>query len=168
VKIIEHQGTPEQKVRQETIVFDRSHSMKVELKDGRRTSLAQVSLASSSRPKSTTAAAPKRGGDTLSRLRALADPMLEVNTGMRGGMASSGVPVEGKLDLNALQRSLVKKEPAFQFQVPSTVANGLDFTGQVTLLPDGQQRVTFNPVFQTVSKIQAQQAVNNPIIPGGQ
>jgi hypothetical protein len=167
LKIIEHQGTPQQKVRQETIVFDRSHSMKFVLDDGRRTSLAQVSPTASQRPKSTAAAAPATKGDTLSKLRALADPTLEVNTGMKGGMASPGVPTENKIDLNALERNLVKKEPAVQFQVASAVPNGLDFAGQVTLLPDGQQRVTFNPVFQTMSKVQSGPLVNNPLIPGG-
>src|SRR5262249_6139321 len=62
LKIIEHQGTPQQKVRQETIVFDRSHTLKVELKEGRRTALAQVSPASFQRPKSPVAETPKRGG----------------------------------------------------------------------------------------------------------
>jgi tetratricopeptide (TPR) repeat protein len=169
VKIIEHQGTPQQTVRQETIVFDRTYTLKTTLKEGRRTSLAQVSLTALVRPKRPVVTTPAVGKDTLSKLRALADPTLEVNTGMKGGVAAAGVPTESRIDLNALQRNLAKKDPSFQVQVTAAGMPGMDFTSQTTLLPDGQHaRVTFNPVFETVNKIQTMQAVNNPLIPGGQ
>src|SRR5262249_25279168 len=52
LKIIQHQGTPKEKVHQETIVFDQTATRKVALMDGRRTSMAQVPPPALTRPRS--------------------------------------------------------------------------------------------------------------------
>ena len=99
VRIIQHQGTPQETQRLETVVFDRVHSLKINLDRGRRTSLAQVSADASYRATDTSGKAADRGGNIINKLRCLVDPDLDLNpSGLRGGTTSQGVPVEPKYD----------------------------------------------------------------------
>jgi len=93
--IIEHQGTPQETQRRETVVFDREQTVTVALNQGRRTVSAQVP-AEASWPRSHVVKQPtKKDWDVMTKMRALADPELEASlVGMQGGASSFGVPVQ--------------------------------------------------------------------------
>ncbi len=160
LKITENQGSPRESVRQETIVIDRSHALTVNVASGRRSAVAQVP-ATPARPRSLNV---QTGGDTLSRLRNLADPTIEVNTGMKGGLASSGLPVELKQPLGLPLKD--STPPAYQTRIAS-VANGMDMIAKVTVMPDGRPAWSVTPVYETASRLSTKPVVDLPLIPGG-
>jgi tetratricopeptide (TPR) repeat protein len=162
LRIIQNQGTSRENLRQETIIIDPSHTLTVSVLDGRRNALAQVPP-TSSRPQTRIAQTP-RGGDTMTRLRGLADPTVEVNTGLRGGIASSGTPVERARP--PLAPPNPKAQVAYQTRV-ATVPNSMDVIAKMTVLPDGRRGWSVSPVFETAGRVQATAVVNLPLIPGG-
>ncbi len=166
VKIIEHQGTPQERVRQETIVFDRTHTMRLGLDGGRRLSVAHVSPAvANSRPRTELVKEPS-GGDIRNKLRALADPeYATVNTGMVGGMASLGVPVEPRPS-DRLPSRMPTEAVAYQ-TMSAALPNSLDLAAQATVSADRKYvRLTLSPVFQTSARNDSGPLVTNPLIPG--
>jgi hypothetical protein len=167
LEIIQHQGTPQESRRRETVVFDRLHTMTFSLPDGRRTSLAQVPPPDANRPKEPEVK-PADGDRVLTKLRALADPtFVGSDSGLRGGVASLGVPAETKYMAKTPERNPAEVL-AYQAKVDSFAGNGLDMTAQAVVSPDRRYvRLSMTPVFQTLAKAQAGPLVNNPLIPGG-
>jgi hypothetical protein len=162
LKITENQGTPHEKVRHESIAIDRAHMVTVNVADGRRKSVAEVPPVPA-RPR-TPALPAANGGDTLARLRGMADPSVEVNTGMKGGLASSGTPVERRAP--QVLPSDTKGQLAYQEKVP-TVPNGVDMVAKMTMLPDGRRGWSVSPVFESLSQRTGAPLVTLPLIPGG-
>jgi tetratricopeptide (TPR) repeat protein len=162
LEIIRNQGTPEEQRTRTTFVFDRTHTLTVDLKEGRRKEVAQVPPSSSvQRPKAVSVASSDR---VLNKLRALADPDLAVSDGgMRGGVSSSG----------AAAQSGIKGPENFTAEsyagaVKSLVNGGMDLTAQAALSQDRRfVRVSLAPVFQTIGQTQSVSLVANPVIPGG-
>ena len=166
VKIIQHQGTPQETVRQETVVLDQTRMLRLSLEGGRRLSVAHVAPANANaRPRTELVKEPS-GGDIRNKLRALADPeYAPVNTGMVGGMASLGVPMEPRL-LDKLPSRLPTEAVAYQTQSAS-LRNSLDLAAQATVTADGRYvRLSLSPVFQTAARNDSGPLVSNPLIPG--
>lgn len=167
VQVIEHQGTSEERiVLRESLAFDRTHKLKVQLKDGRRTSVAQVSpYALARKPVKEQVT---EGGNVLNKLRALADPELGHGGGVRGGVSAGGTsaPVARS---QRFDPATALAQPAFQEKVTSFVNTGLEMTLQPIVSPDKQViGVSLNPVIQTLEKAPASAPVIvNPVIPGG-
>src|SRR5262249_17940814 len=92
VQVIEHQGTPQERiVLRESVPYDRNQPIKVKLKEGRRTSVAQVSPLALAR--TTVKETGGDGGDILNKLRALADPDFSPAGSVRGGVSGPGTAV---------------------------------------------------------------------------
>jgi hypothetical protein len=160
LKITVNQGTANESVRLETVTIDRPHTTKVDLAAGRRTSVAQVPP-TTSRAKSTAGKDQPRG-DTLTKLRNLADPTLDLNTGMRGGFAS-GI---GGRDAPPSAPVRDRGEPASYQNRVASVHGGMEWTAKATRMSDGTYGMSMSPVFQTMSRMQGTPVVNLPLIPG--
>jgi tetratricopeptide (TPR) repeat protein len=166
LEVIEHQGTPEETHRRETIAFDRTHALTVILNDGRRHSVAQVPPPSALQKKATIARAesPDR---VFTKLRALADPDLTLaEPGMKGGAGSLGRP-SGQDGGAGLMPPGQPGQQIFQGNI-SRFGNGADLTAQATVSPDRRYvRLSLAPVFDTVTGVQPSPFLNLPGLPGG-
>jgi hypothetical protein len=166
LKIIQHQGTPDESVQQETIVFDRTHTLQVVLKEGRRKSLAQVPPPTVHQRKSV--ARSPSGSEIRNKLLALADPDgYGVNRGMRGGVTSAGMPTDSDFKDSLPSGRQGGGQVVFQGRVTS-VPNAMDLAAQAVVSADRRYvRLSLAPVFQTVTTVIPTQIVNVPGIPGG-
>jgi tetratricopeptide (TPR) repeat protein len=167
LKIIQHRGTPQETVQQETIVFDQTHTLRLSLKDGRRQAVAHVpSPNANERPRTQLVKEPN-GGDIRNKLRSMADPeFASVNTGMVGGMASLGVPVEPQLRPDLRPDRIQTEAIAYQTRSAS-LPNSMDLAAQATVSADRKYvRVSLSPVFQTATRTDSGPLVTNPLIPG--
>jgi hypothetical protein len=166
LEIIQHQGTPRESRRRETIVFDRKHTLALSLDEGRRTTAEYVPPPVANKPATSTleAASPDR---VLNKLRAKADPELTgaEGTGMRGKLASLGVPLPTRPPRVPEQSGL--DQVVYQTKVQPAIASSADLKAQVTVLPDQGPVVKLSPVFESVSKASARPTLINPLIPGG-
>jgi tetratricopeptide (TPR) repeat protein len=162
LEIAMNQGTAQESRERHTIVVDRGHKMKLVLGQGRRTSVASVPLTPPTRRKDKELERVD-GNRILSKLRALADGSGIVETGMAGGLNSTGVAANTKP--SAPPRGSIE-ELAYQTKVAPFVSNSMDLTAQAVVAADGSYvKLSMAPVFQTTSRTQP--VVNHPLIPGG-
>jgi hypothetical protein len=167
LEIVQHQGSRDETRHRETIVFDQAHTLTINLKEGRRRSVAQVPPPSATRQ--TAAVPPAANSRTiLDKLRNLADPDLAIGeTGMKGGIASTGAPVGNRLATQDVQRG-ASGPTAYEGKVSPAVSGGMDFTVQSSVSADRRWvRLSLAPVFQTVNGMQSAAVTANPVIPGG-
>jgi tetratricopeptide (TPR) repeat protein len=93
VEIIEHQGTPQEARRRETIAFDREYVVPVTLENGRRTEEAYVSAQPP--PRKVPAAAPRSSTAVANKLRMIADPdKSDLDTHMQTGLVTLGAATD--------------------------------------------------------------------------
>jgi hypothetical protein len=140
VEIIEHQGTPQETLRRETVVVDQSNVFKISLSQGRRKTLAHVPPASAyQKPKAAVAQAGAKGG-IIEKLRSVADPDLYGSkASMRGGIASSGSPVGPDFQPpppGGGGPGGPGQPPIVQQPIVSPFANNLDMTAQAMVTAD--------------------------------
>jgi hypothetical protein len=167
LEIIQHQGTPRETRRLETVVFDRYYSLTLHLEDGRRTAAEYVpppAAKDRSQPKTELVSA---SDGVLTKLRMLADPELTgtAEPSMRGKLDSLGIP--------AAPRTMPKPDRVasdlvlYQTRVKPLVGSGSDLTAQASVAPD-QSSITLklSPIFQTVGKSPPMPTIANPLIPG--
>ena len=166
VEIIQHQGTPQESRRRETIVFDRSRTLTFVLDEGRRTS-AEYVPPPSARETRRKPADPQSGDAIFSKLRALADPeLVGGESGLRGGLASLGIQAPSK-DLYKTPARGQSDVLTYQTKVTPLAANSVDFTMETTISPDQRTaRVKLAPIFQSVHQA-PMPSFSNPLIPGG-
>lgn len=166
LEIIQHQGSPRETRRRETIVFDRKHTLTFSLDAGQRTAAEYVPPPSANQRAKKT---PERSSPdrVFTKLRAKADPEFAGGepSGMEGKLASLGIPVSPPRS-RAVERSL-SDQVVYQTKVSSAVPNSADLTAQLTVAPDQGLVLKLSPVFQTASKAQGPPALANPLIPGG-
>jgi hypothetical protein len=147
VEIIEHQGTPQETRRRETIEIDQKYTLKAALANGRRTSLAQVAPPASTKPKreSTQVASTT---DIRTKLLMVSDPdYLASDTGISGGMASTGMAA--KSSNGTVSDANQSGQIAVQTKV-SQFTNTMDMTAQASVSSDRRYvRLSMSPVFQT-------------------
>jgi hypothetical protein len=168
LKIIRHQGTPEETEQLVTVKISSSISepVTVKLEGGRRTEAAYVPPPSLHQP-GDDATAPKEGSDAiLNRLRALSDPEVTgFEPGTKGGATAGGRPVQRNRSGRA-PRLLESDRLLYQNRVQSFVANSVDVTAQAVVSADRRSAtVWLKPVFNTVTSDKPVQVVS-PIFPG--
>jgi hypothetical protein len=166
VEVIQHQGTPQETRTRQSVTFDRTHTLKVALQDGRRTSVAQVPPPGSlQRPKpATTAANPDR---VLNQLRALSDPDLVYDGGMNGNASSYGSVASERSGALGPQ-DFAGTSASYAGKLPAAIQGGMELTTQAALSKDRRYvRLSVAPVFETLGQNQTASVVVNPVIPGG-
>jgi tetratricopeptide (TPR) repeat protein len=167
VEIIEHQGSPQETRRRETVVFDRSHTLTLTLEDGRRTSAAYVPPpATVQRPESTE---PQElsGTEVFTKLRGLADPEFVGmdSSSMRAGVASLGLDLPS-LDNRKPSGAAPRQVLIDQTKLPGLVqSNNFDLTAQATY-SDKETLLKFTPIFNRTNAAAGMPAVTNPLVPG--
>lgn len=171
VTVIRHQGTAKERVEFHPMVLDRTKSLKIALADGRRNSLASVPPPASAQ-QSERVDKPASPDRVLNKLRAMTDPALSEISGMRGGVASSGVAARQNSRTDVRSSPSVPADPKLTTyqKVNSFMNNAIDMTARTTpVMGDNGQvqelRVKLNPVFQTTGRGPAMPT--NPLIPGG-
>jgi tetratricopeptide (TPR) repeat protein len=170
LRIIRHQGTPDETEELLTVVLKSRHSERIKLKleNGRRTETAYVPSRESQQEPEAPAASPQSPDKVLHQLRVLADPEVTgVSRGFSGGMSSSGRPPLPS------QIAARKEEPStnarllYQTRVKPFVQNSLNVTAQAVLSADRRYvRLSMTPVFNSTTGVRNTPVVVNPTIPG--
>jgi hypothetical protein len=163
LKIIRHQGTPQETEELTTLDLSSTKPVKVTLGNGRRIETAyvppQASVQASDSP---TLDNPNR---LLNQLRAMADPEItQYERGFQSSGSSSGIPMASSRPAN------VKDSPddrtLMQNRVASFVKNSVDVTAQAVLSADRRTvRVSLSGQFNTMSS--GAPVVTHSLIPGG-
>lgn len=168
IKVIRHQGTPDQRVEYHTINLDKPEVVKIPLTGGRRTELAAVPPpAVTGHPdKEKVASSSDRA---VNRLRALADPSYsgESTTLRGGGAGSSAQPMDAVYDLSGPKTT---GNVTYQTKVAKMDKGNIDMTANAAIQTnrkgETEIHVTMSPVFDT-AQYTDEPTVNNPLIPGG-
>ena len=172
LKIIHHQGTPDEREQLLTVELKSRHSerIKVKLEQGRRTEAAYVPPPSAQKKPDTAATAPDNPDKVLHKLRVLADPEVTgVGRSITGDLVSQGRPV---LPNPPPTRGVSKEVPdkdctLYQTRIKPFVQNALDVTASAVLSADRRYlRLSVTPVFNTVKVAPNTPVVVNPTIPG--
>ncbi len=175
LKIIRHQGTPEEREQLVTVELKSNHSerIKVKLENGRRTEAAYVPPPGAQKKPDTAPVQLDSPDKVLHQLRVLADP--EVTGVSRapsidGGVVSQGQPVlpsdirSGRREANATPDN---DRTLYQTRVKPFVQNAMDVTASAVLSADRRSlRLSMTPVFNTVTATRNAPVVVNPTIPG--
>ncbi|MHB1425055.1 MAG: hypothetical protein ACYC3I_17935 [Gemmataceae bacterium] len=174
VKIIRHQGTPEEREQLLTIELKSRHSerIKVKLEGGRRTETAYVPPPNAQKKTEPAPAELANPSKVFYQLRDLADPEL-TGVGRRPvsvGVFSQGQPVlpsqikSGRTTPRAIPDN---DRTLYQTRVKPFVQNALDVTASAVLSADRRSvRLSVTPVFNTMTATQTAPVVVNPTIPG--
>jgi hypothetical protein len=165
LEVIQHQGTPEETHRRETLVFDRIHLTSVNLTDGQRNMAEFVPAAPPSSPAKHKTLAGR--DQVLNDLRALADgDHTRIDSSMRGATTASG---STQPSANPFAGAEPRRDGGLMYQtrVTPVAQTGVDVIAQVSMDAGGSNmRVTLSPVFQGVQAQTAKAGMNNPLLPG--
>ena len=168
VKVIQHQGTPQQHEDIFTVDLKTAKPIKFVLATGRRTETAYVPppqvVQASDGPTALTPESPDR---ILNQLRALSDPEVTgFDRGFGGGAAAAGQSPLTNYRSSKVAEPSTDDRVLTQQKVSSFVKNSVEMTAQAVLSADRRTvRVSVTPVFSTLGN-QAP-VINNPAIPGG-
>src|SRR5262249_48956438 len=125
--IVKHQGTPDETRQEEVIRFDRTHTLKVKLEKGRRTSLAAVPPPGSyRRPENKSSLS--EDSRVLVKLRDLADGDYHSRSETSAGMGGAPLARPGKVPL----RRGPSEETVYQTGLSPFLGNSVDMTAQAT------------------------------------
>jgi hypothetical protein len=173
LRIISHQGTPQEREQLLTVELKSNHSerIKVKLEDGRRTETAYVPPPSAQKKPDAPAAQLDSPDKVMHKLRVLADPeLIGVTRSINGGVVSQGKPIlpsdikAGRRDPNAIADN---DRTLYQTRVKPFVQNAMDVTASAMLSADRRYlRLSVTPVFNTVTTTRNAPVVVNPTIPG--
>jgi hypothetical protein len=174
LKIIRHQGTPEEHEELRTIELKSriSDRIKVKLEKGRRTETAYVAPPSAQKKPEALPEAVEHPDRIFHQLRNLADPEVTgVSKAFTGGFVTQGKPIlpseikSGKRTTNAVPDN---DRTLYQTRIKPFVQNAMDVTASAVLSADRRSvRLSMTPVFNTVTAVRSTPAVVNPTIPGG-
>jgi hypothetical protein len=157
--IIQHDGTPQKTMRMEVVKLDQPTTLKVALKEGRRTELAVVPPPTAPR-RAQQIDEIKAGRTALSKLRELANPDFSGAVGPRGAV---GTPALAISDDRALPR---RPQPQTTVQQGAITGSGVGLATQLRISADQRDvSLALQPVFQTAGR--GRPAVNLSFIPGG-
>ena len=160
LEIVQHQGTPQEKHRIETLTIDQISSMKFVLANGRRTDLAQVAPPQARQ----TVDEEVKGESVLSKLRDIANPV--------GDRAPRGVAGHRQISGQRgghypPRRPRTNPSNSCSRAGLAPAAGGVYMTTQGHLSADGQYlRLSVNPVFQPSSMGTGRPQFDLPLIPG--
>ena len=156
LEIIQHAGTPQEIRRIETVDLTLGKTVKVSLKNGRRTELANLTPP----PEPKQELARDDGPSAWQKLRQIAHPE------MSGAKISGGV--SGAQQLNALTRPRtgVAKAKASEAPLLQTAVKGssINLTAQVRQGDDGRYEMVMQPIFQAMA---AGNRASSSVVPGG-
>jgi hypothetical protein len=160
LEIIQHFGTSHESRRLETIDLEQQPTIKVALKEGRRTSLAVVPPPASKRAE-VKEETPQTS--VYQKLRDRAFPDYSGARGIRGNAWTAGGQLPSIL-------TKTRKQPehlVYQTGITPQTGGGVGLNAQAVMSADQSfMRVTVHPVFQTVVQ-NPRAALNLPLIPGG-
>ncbi len=174
LKIIRHQGTPEEREQLRTIELKSriSDRIKVKLDNGRRTETAYVAPPDAQKKPDASPEAVGHPDRVFHQLRNLADPEVTgVSRGFAAGFATQGqpaLPSEIKSGKRAASTVPDNDRTLYQTRIKPFVQNAMDVTASAVLSADRRSvRLSMSPVFNTVTGVRNAPAVVNPTIPGG-
>jgi tetratricopeptide (TPR) repeat protein len=170
LKIIRHQGTPQQHEQLVTVLLtsNKSQPIKIKLDNGRRTETAYVPPPSAQQPPEEPAAATNSTSQVLTQLRDLADPDIrgfETPT-VRGSTYSAGRPRQPS-DTSKAPAPSPNDRTMYQTKVSPIFTNTADVTAQAVITADRRYvRLSLN-----VSATMLTNVITIPrfnvVIPGG-
>jgi hypothetical protein len=185
LEVIQHQGTPNETRRLETVRLDgKSAVLKFTLKEGRRTQPAEVTAAAAVRREDLKDEQVKERR-ILTRLREVADPLyvsgppvrLSASAGVaprqptpwsrpNSAMGAGPAPPTGA----ALEAAKARERLAFQTAVPQRGGSGVSLAATASVAPDQSYvRVRLNPQFQSGPEGTASRPRGGlGVIPGGE
>jgi tetratricopeptide (TPR) repeat protein len=162
LKIIRHQGTPQQSEELMTIDLKNGGAVKVNLTDGRRTEVAYVPPPSSVRPISEAVVKTTDRCSLMNKLRKMSEPEVQgVTVGIHGSTVGMGetMPTSAPASMTPMGGE------QYQSKLSSFIANSLEVTTQATMAADRRSmRVSMTPVFNTATD--AKPVVSYTGIPG--
>ncbi len=162
IKVVRHQGTPEQTVELHTLKFSKDNAtpkIAVNLEGGRRKSLASVPPAGAAPD---AARKPGREQEVMNKLWAMTSGGTSGTTGMGGGIGSVNHPLgaatgDGDSPLVGL---------SYQTSIASIVPGGLEIRQETVMSKDGKKvQVRMAPVFDAAATA-GQAQVKLEFIPG--
>jgi hypothetical protein len=167
LEIVEHEGTPDETLRRETLELKDEAAISVPLDEGRRTSTAQVSPEAVKRRQREAEAEVESGSSILADMRSLATTGFS-SSGISGGVSASGIAIDSEQTTPPAEVGGLDGQVAYQAKVSPFLNNSMDMTAQATVSADRRSvRLSLTPVFQTVTNGQSAAVLNNPMIPGG-
>jgi tetratricopeptide (TPR) repeat protein len=173
LKIISHQGTPEEREQLCTVELKSRHSerIKVTLEGGRRTETAYVPPPSAQKKPDAAPTESDNPDKVMHQLRVLADPEVTgVSRSIDGGVVSQGRPVlPSEIKSGRRQPSATpdNDRTLYQTRIKPFVKNAMDVTASAVLSADRRSiRLSMTPVFNTVTATRNAPVVVNPTIPG--
>jgi hypothetical protein len=172
LKIIRHQGTPDETERLVTVYLNTANPQPVvvHLEDGRRTAAAYVPPPAAQEPPAAPAGSEEEGARQVwGKLRALADPEATGYDfgGLRGGAYAPGARRAPARPSARAPRPMANDRTLYQTRVSPFVKNSVDVTARAVISADRRYlRVSLSPVFNTAAGPQKVPAVVNPTIPG--
>jgi tetratricopeptide (TPR) repeat protein len=172
VKIIRHQGTPDETEQLLTVELKSRHAERISLKvdDGRRKETAYVAPRELHEDPEPAPSAPQNPDKVLHQLRVLADPEVTgVSRGFNGAVATSGQPTLPSqfAGRQGDAKPLPDDRTLYQTRVKPFVQNAMDVTAQAVISADRRYvRLSMTPMFNTVTGVQTIPVVVNPTIPG--
>jgi tetratricopeptide (TPR) repeat protein len=157
VKVIRHQGTPQQSVELFTLQIDKDPTLVVKFEGGRRSELATVPppvVATNS------AAKPERKDQVMSKLKAITDPAY---SGLSGGFGvAADNATAGAFVPNAAPPAV---DVAYQTRVREALPGGAEMQVSAVISSDiNKSQLRLKPVFQTAH---AQATARLSLVPGG-
>jgi tetratricopeptide (TPR) repeat protein len=174
LKIIRHQGTPDETEQLVTVYLNSSHPepVLVKLEGGRRTEAAYVPPPAALVPPEAPAGAQEESARQVwGKLRALADPEATgyEYRGLRGGTYSPGTRRSSARPAAAPPpRAAASDRMFYQTRVAPFVKNSVDVTARAVLSADHRYlKVSLSPVFNTAAGPRQAPTVVNATIPGG-
>ncbi len=126
VRIIHHQGSPEQLEEIQTVDLNGNPTLKVNLNDGRRKDLAIVLP-----PKMTAPADKAKGQDVFHALRRMTEPNLPSGGGIRGGGAGTVQQVEPVATPVKPAEASASAKRVYQNRVQAFMQNSQDVTSRM-------------------------------------
>jgi tetratricopeptide (TPR) repeat protein len=162
LKIIRHQGTPQQSEELMTIDLKNSGAVKVNLTEGRRTEVAYVPPPSSVRPVNEAVIKTTDRCSLMNKLRKMSEPDVQgVTVGLHGSTVGMGETTAAPAPASVTPMG----GEQYQSKLSSFIANSLEVTTQATMAADRRSvRVSMTPVFNTVTD--AKPVVSYSGIPG--
>ncbi len=173
LRIIRHQGTPQEYEQLLTIELKSSHSerIKVKLDEGRRTEAAYVAPPAAQKKPQAAPAVVESPDKVFHQLRVLSDPEVTSVGRSFSGIGSQGQPVlpsEIKAGRRKSSTTPDNDRTLYQTRVRPFVQNAMDVTASAVLSADRRYlRLSMTPLFNTVTSGRNAPVVNNPTIPGG-
>jgi hypothetical protein len=161
--ITQNAGTAKEVRRVEILNLDRDLTVKVSLKEGRRTDLATVSPAATVRHQPPGTKAPE---SAVANLRAIANPHLFGGSTPRGSAGSPGASIPSVAALAAKDQKSSTFAPVMQNAV-NPVGAGTPMTAQVRMNPnDRSYEMVIRPFFDGAARAN-RPAMSLSVVPGG-